>query len=174
MQLPARFVRFRGTGEFRDDAERLLEEPGDTAEVFRGCLRSLLIKCPDGCGLTVVVNLDPRTDKAWRMDTRKSECTLYPSVWLNDGCKSHFVVWRDHIVWCDRFTTGNSEPEYDSALEDRILAVLHAETYRTAPEIALELDELVWDVARVLRRFVTYGSAKEGDGPLRDHFRKIE
>ena len=94
-------------------------------------------------------------------------------MWLNDGCKSHFVVWRDHIVWCDRFTTGNSEPEYDSGLEDRVLAVLDAETYRTAPEIALELDELVWDVARVLRRLVAQGLAKEGRGLLRDHFCKI-
>lgn len=173
MQLPARRVRFRGQGEYRDEAERLLEAAGDTAEVFRGRLRSLLLKCPDGCGLTIVVNLDPRADKAWRIDTRKNECTLYPSVWLNDGCKSHFVVWRDHIVWCERFATGNSEPEYDSALEDRVLDVLVAQTYRTSLEIALELDELVWDIARVLRRLVARGSVKEGRGPLRDHFCKL-
>lgn len=174
MEPPARFVRFRGTGEYRDEAERLLEKPGDTAEVFRGRVRSLLVKCPDGCGLTIVVNLDPRADKAWQMDIRKNECTLYPSVWLNDGCKSHFVVWRDHIVWCDRFTTSNSEPEYDCSLEARVLFVLDVESFRAAPEIALELDELVWDVGRVLRRLVAQGLAKEGRGPLRDQFCKIE
>jgi hypothetical protein len=57
--------------------------------------------CPDGCGETLTINLDPRAGKAWRADGREGRLTLYPSVWRDQGCRSHFILWRDRIVWCD-------------------------------------------------------------------------
>jgi Family of unknown function (DUF6527) len=169
--VPARRTCHRGTGEYRDEAERLLERAGDTATVFRARARSILIKCPDGCGETLVINLDPRAGKAWTIDTRKAAITLYPSVWREDGCRSHFIIWRDYIIWCGRFDDGNEEPAYDETLEDRVLGALRVSPGpATALDLATTLDELTWDVSRALRRLVRHGRARESNGALRHHF----
>ena len=85
MKQPARALTIRGEAEYRDQVELVLKDPGDAALVRRGVLRSILICCPDGCGETLVVNLDPRAGKAWRIDTRGGGTTLYPSVWRDGG-----------------------------------------------------------------------------------------
>jgi len=171
MTSPARKIRWRGTGEYRDDTEALLEQPGDTAAVIRTRPRSLLIRCPDGCGDTLVINLDPRAGKAWSLTVRDERCTLYPSVWREDGCRSHFIVWRDHIVWCGRFEYGNEEPSYDGRLETKVIAALDEATYRSGSDIAIDIEEIPWDVLRVLRRLVRGGTAEEGDNDRQGHFR---
>src|SRR3954451_5083712 len=125
MTGPARCIRLRGEAEYREDGEGLLEKPGDAVLVRRGALRSVLMRCPDGCGETLVVNLDPRAGKAWKLDMRAGKATLYPSVWRDGGCGSHFIVWRGHVLWCDRFEEGNVEPSYDAAaLQRRVLEPL--------------------------------------------------
>ena len=171
MKAPARRTRWRGFGEYRDVAEALLESAGDVAAVVRGRPRSLVMKCPDGCGDTLVVNLDPRAGKAWSIDVRKETLSLYPSVWREDGCESHFIVWRDHIVWCGRYEEDNEEPFYDPALEAAVLNALSSSQDRTAFEIAFELDEIPWEVSRVLRRLERAGQVNEGKGARKGHFR---
>ncbi|WP_271566358.1 hypothetical protein [Bradyrhizobium sp. CCBAU 11386] len=47
-----------GFAEYRDEGEKMLAAPGDVVVIQRGALRSLM-RCPDGCGETLVVNLDP-------------------------------------------------------------------------------------------------------------------
>lgn len=173
MTLPARTLKIRGEAEYRDEAERSLEQPGDAALVFRGLARSLLIKCPDGCGETLVVNLDKRAGKAWRLDLRGGAPTLYPSVWRDGGCGSHFIVWRGRILWCGHHTAGNVEPEYDFALEARVLAALDAREFRSAADIAWELDEIPWEVSRAARRLVSHGEAEADRRPRIDWFRKM-
>lgn len=172
MTGPARKICWRGFGEYRDEAEPLLEMPGDVAGVFRGRPRSLLMACPDGCGDTLVINLDHRADKAWLLDERCGKLSLYPSVWREDGCRSHFILWSDHLIWIDRFEAGNDEPAYDAALEQRALALLEREHFQNGFEIARELDEISWDVIRALRRLVTTGRAVEGTGHQRCNFRR--
>ena len=103
MTEPARMVRLVGDAEYRDQAEASLSTPGDASMVFRSRPRSIVMACPDGCGETLVINLDSRADKAWRFDMRGEGLTLFPSVWREGGCESHFIVWRGHILWCDRF-----------------------------------------------------------------------
>ena len=173
MTLPARTLKIRGEAEYRDEAERVLEQPGDAALVFRGLPRSLLIRCPDGCGETLVVNLDKRAGKAWRLDLRGGGATLYPSVWRDGGCGSHFIVWRGSILWCDYHTADNVEPEYDVALEARVLAALDSREFRSAEDIAWELDEIPWEVARAARRLVMHGTAEADRRPRIDWFRKM-
>jgi hypothetical protein len=172
MTGPARKIRWRGVGEYRDEAEPLLEHPGDVARVYRGRPRSLLMACPDGCGDTLVINLDDRAGKAWLLDERRGKLSLFPSVWPEDGCRSHFILWSDHLIWIGRFEAGNDEPAYDAALEKRALALLKRERFQEGFEIARQLDEISWDVIRALRRLVTKGRAAEGTGHRPGNFRR--
>ncbi len=173
MTIPARQVDFLGTAEYRGEAEAMLRSPGDAALVERGVLRSLVMRCPDGCGQTLVVNLDPRAGKAWRLDRRRGTTTLYPSVWRDGGCESHFIVWKDVILWCDRFEDGNREPDYDQGIEPLVLEALPIHQHMDAATIALRLNLLVWDAAKALRRLAARGEACEGTGSLRGAYRRV-
>jgi hypothetical protein len=57
--------------------------------------------CPCGCGhvieLLVVAEAKPRWDVA--IDS-KGWPTLSPSVWLQNGCRSHFWLRNGRIYWC--------------------------------------------------------------------------
>lgn len=172
MTRRARKLRWRGTGEYRDEAELLLELAGDAATVDRGRLRSLILKCPDGCGDTLSINLDPRAGKAWRLDVRRGSITLYPSVWREDNCRSHFILWRDHILWCGRFDEANEEPAYDAELEALVLTTLDVRAWRTGYDIAVELDEIVWEIDRVLRRLVRRGIVEEEESNRHRRYRR--
>ena len=160
MTEPARMVRLVGDAEYRDQAEATLSAPGDASMVFRARPRSIVMACPDGCGETLVINLDSRADKAWRFDTRGEGLTLFPSVWREGGCESHFIVWRGHILWCDRFEDGNREPPYNPAIEAAVLGAMDDVQPRNAVELADAIDELVWDVNRAAGRLVAHGLAR--------------
>jgi hypothetical protein len=173
MTIPARKIHRLGTAEYRDEAEAMLQSPGDAALVERGVLRSIVMRCPDGCGETLVVNLDPRAGKAWRLDLRDEATTLYPSVWRDGGCESHFIVWKDTILWCDRFEDGNREPDYDQGIEPLVLEALPIDRHLDALTIALRLNLIVWDAAKALRRLAARGEAREGNASLRGAYRRM-
>lgn len=165
----SRKLNLLGSAEYRDEGEEMLRVAGDAVVINRGTLRSILMRCPDGCGETLMVNLDQRAGKAWKFDLRGGAPTLYPSVWRDGGCGSHFIVWRGHIIWCDRFEEGNTEPSYDAAaLERRVLAALRKHHLRAAEDIASELDEIPWEVAKAghalaRRRLAICGSGRQRD-----------
>lgn len=173
MTGPVRIIHLCGVAQYRDEAERLLVAVGDAALVERGQPRSLVMKCPDGCGDTLVVNLDNRAGKAWRLDLRSGKTTLYPSVWREGGCGSHFIVWRDHILWCDRWEHDNVEPLYDARIEQRVFDALDDVAYRDVESLALDLDELHWDVSRAAHRLVVRGVAEAGKGKQGQCFRRL-
>ncbi len=173
MNGPARSLRLVGTVAYREDAEALLARTGDAALVERGIPRSLVMKCPDGCGETLVVNLDPRSGKAWRLDRRQDSTTVYPSVWLAGGCRSHFILWRDAILWCDRFEEGNVEPPYDASIEVVVLEAVPFDRDAGAAELGTALDLLAWDVAKALRRLGSRGDVREGAGRARGTYRRV-
>lgn len=160
MTAPARRLTVVGEAEQRDEAVQMLHRPGDAALVRRGRPRSLILACPDGCGEILTVNLDPRSGKAWRMYHRGGATTVYPSVWRDGGCGSHFIVWRDHILWCGRYEDENLEPPRDPTLEPRVLAAMGEHEPRNAEELAEVVDEMVWDVARAARALVAAGRAQ--------------
>lgn len=161
----AREVRMLGEVQHRDEAEARLERPGDALIVRRGVLRSLVMRCPDGCGETLAINLDPRMAKAWRFYERRGQATLFPSVWRDSGCESHFIVWRGKILWCG--LPGNIEPPYDAELEASVVSAL-SKTPQSDCELAERIDEIPYDVDRVLRKLASTGRARPiGTRPVR-------
>ncbi len=59
-------------------------------------------RCPCRCGrkieLLVIKEAKPRWDL--KVDAADRP-TLTPSVWLRDGCKSHFWIRKGEVQWCD-------------------------------------------------------------------------
>src|SRR5205823_167273 len=79
------------------EAAPLLQKPGDCAVVEReGVRRQIVIACPDGCGETLSINLDPRSGAAWRLYQRRGRWSLFPSIDKTAGCRSHFILWGGH------------------------------------------------------------------------------
>lgn len=173
MTTPARKIQFLGNASYRDEAEAMLAAPGDAVVVERGVLRSLILRCPDGCGETLVVNLDPRAGKAWSLYQRRGAISLFPSVWRDGGCEAHFIVWKDRILWCEAFEEGNEEPDYDPAIEPLVLDFLPIDRFVDLATIARELDLIVWDASKALRRLVARGDAREGVGAIKSTFRRV-
>ena len=58
--------------------------------------KSLKFLCPCGCGEVISVNLMPESGKAWRIGYEPNcGMSLWPSVWLDVGCCSHFILRRN-------------------------------------------------------------------------------
>ncbi|WP_454667585.1 DUF6527 family protein [Acinetobacter calcoaceticus] len=59
------------------------------------------LKCPCGCGFTIelptIIEAKPRWN--YQIDKQKN-ISVYPSVYLQKGCKSHFWIKRGKIIWC--------------------------------------------------------------------------
>lgn len=157
-------LRFRGVVERYSNGIELLRHPGDCVIVERGVPRSVLIRCPDGCGDTISVNLDSRSGPAWRKYERKGKITLFPSVWKQDGCRAHFIVWNDEILWCGAYGAARGE----LISEDWIASVLASlPTEPTDYRILAErLDAVPWDVywacEELVRRLQAAKGAREG------------
>lgn len=75
------------------------QSQGTLVPVRRGRLRAIVFSCPCGCAELLVINLDRRTGKAWKLYARAGRVTLSPSVWRTTGCKSHFFVIANRVVW---------------------------------------------------------------------------
>ncbi len=157
--LRARQINFKGEVDARYDAAPLLAEPGDVVLVKRGVPRSLVLACPDGCGSILTINLDRRTGKAWRMYDDRRGLTLHPSVWRDDGCQAHFVVWHNQVRWCDWDTGNGKTPAIDADLLSRILRVLDDQP-RSADAIADSLNAIPWDVAAACESLANRGQAQ--------------
>jgi hypothetical protein len=115
----AHHVRRRGTFEDLGSAIASLEQSGDVAVVLRGRPRWLVVRCPDGCGENVPINLDQRSGPAWHLYDGET-LTVYPSIWRESGCESHFVIWRNRIWWGIEWDAEDSTPE----VEQKVLARL--------------------------------------------------
>lgn len=56
--------------------------------------------CPCTCGETLHLSLLEDTSPSWLLlDHGNGSCTLSPSVWKVDGCRSHFFLRRGCIYW---------------------------------------------------------------------------
>lgn len=61
---------------------------------------SVAMMCPCGCGQRVELPLLREVRPRWSLQVDKlNRPTLQPSVWLHDGCRSHFFVRRGKIEW---------------------------------------------------------------------------
>jgi hypothetical protein len=139
-----RATRVRPVGTFADLGSALaaLSDSGDVALVVRGRPRWLVLRCPDGCGENVPVNLDQRAGPAWRLH-EKEGISIYPSIWRETGCESHFVIWRNRIWWGFEWDDEFVSPE----LEVQVIRLLdEAELPLDALAIATRIDAEPWTV----------------------------
>src|SRR5712692_1655241 len=133
-------LRIRGTVSSRSDASEMLTQPGDAVLVERGRPRLLVLMCPDGCGEELVVNVDRQAGKAWRLYRPRDSLTLFPSIWRDTGCQSHFIVSRGRIFL---FGVDRERDEQDDAWRDvfgptqeEVLEALSPSELETADVIA--------------------------------------
>ncbi len=152
-----RKVNLVGTVENHAAALSLVFQPGDVAIVKRGAYRSLIMHCPDGCGEVITVNLDPRTTKAWRIYLNKKGLTLFPSVWRDTGCESHFVLWNSVFYWMDSHDVSDADPEEEARLDQLVVPQIRRTTTSHYLEIADSLGEIPWAVLNSCRRLVKEG-----------------
>lgn len=160
-------LNMKGQVSHRHEANQLLTEPGSAVLVIRGVVRSIAIACPDGCGEQLTVNLDSRAGPAWRYYQDGSKVSLFPSVWRDTGCKSHFIVYRSRIYWCDR-REGIEAPTTHQIT--RVRASLSNELI-SAVSLADGLGMVPWEVLAACDVLISQGYAERGAGNLRDHFR---
>ena len=166
-------IRWRGVVANRAEAAPLLVSAGDAVLVERGRPRLFVLQCPCGCGEVLPINLDPRAGPAWRIYRSNRGLSLYPSVWRESGCESHFVIWRDEIFLFGRYRGEDEEPdveEQEARLRDDVLSRLPREGFVPYAEIADMLDAVPWDVLATCRKLVKQGEAYEGSGKKRGHF----
>lgn len=61
---------------------------------------SAVMLCPCGCGQTVELPLLPQVKPRWSLEVDAQGLpTLRPSVWLMDGCRSHFFLRKGKVIW---------------------------------------------------------------------------
>lgn len=164
----AQTLTFRGAVEHRHEADERLRSPGEAVVVRRGVDRSLTMLCPDGCGEVLTINLDRRTGPAWRLYFDGQAVSLFPSVWRNTGCCSHFIVWRSRIYWCD---WGEELQSMDEEFEARVLSKLTV-ALQPYSQVAEALDVVPWAVLSACQRLQRRGLAREGGGKQRGWFRR--
>ncbi|MDB5744204.1 MAG: hypothetical protein JWR68_2519 [Polaromonas sp.] len=168
MNKRANRLAFKAQVEQRHEANPLLKMPGDAALVYRGVLRSLVMACPDGCGELLTINLDARAGKAWRAYGSQEVLSLFPSVWRETGCKSHFILWQSKIYWCDW------NDELDTPMEDVMELVRGCLSNELVPyvDIADALQLVPWAVLSACHRLAREGVAQEGKNKQRGQFRR--
>jgi hypothetical protein len=154
----AKNISLKGTVDRHAEATDIIREPGDVAIVSRGNIRSLAIKCPDGCGEVISVNLDPRTGPAWKFFQRSNNLTLYPSVWRESGCRAHFILWNNRLVWCDGYDSPNWR---DDDVKRRVYKVLPEQptAHQHFEEIAAKLGLIPWEALWACQSLVAQKSA---------------
>lgn len=162
--------RFTLKGEVvqRHEAEEKLRGPGSAVLVRRGVLRSIVIACPDGCGESLTINLDARAGPAWRFYRTGSGISLFPSVWRDSGCRSHFIVWDSRIYWCDLYD------ELDMPMENVILRVKDAlpDHFINYVDLSDQLDLIPWAVLSACNRLCQLGFALRGPDANKGEFKR--
>lgn len=152
------------------DAAQAVTQPGECAIVERaGQQRQLVMRCPDGCGEILSVNLDPRSGPAWRMYKRRGRWSLYPSIDRTSGCFSHFILWNGRIIWADSDADELNIETYDRLMQP-VLTALQDRASASYVQLADELGELPWDVLSVCRTLVRQNRLTEGTGKDRGVF----
>ena len=147
------------------EAAGSVASPGDCAIVERASVsRQLVIRCPDGCGEILSVNLDARSGPAWRLYRKSGVWSLFPSIDRTSGCLSHFILWNGRVLWCSGLDDdeGGGWPIVISA--ELILEILHNGRSAHFVQIADELDDVTWEVLAASRRITRQRIGDEGPG----------
>ena len=63
---------------------------------------SVGMRCPCGCRQRLEMMVLKEVKPRWDVSTdSRGHVTLQPSVWLREGCRSHFWVRSGKVIWCD-------------------------------------------------------------------------
>lgn len=169
-------ISLKAIVESRAEAAQLLKAPGDAVLIKRGIPRWLLLRCPCDCGEDLPVNLDARSGKAWRLyQSPSAGLTLFPSVWRDTGCESHFIIWRDKILMFGVGSGGGRSPRDSIDLETLARRVLEAwpeGSLVSYVEVADKLREIPWDIQEACKYLVNAGALVEAEGLRRGTFRR--
>lgn len=68
-----------------------------------GHLWYVAMKCPCSCSDIIYLNLVEDTWPYWKIFQTRKGISLNPSVWRTKGCKSHFIVNKGKIIWCNDY-----------------------------------------------------------------------
>lgn len=169
-------LTFKATVLSRGAASSYLKKPGDAVIVDRQGPRWLILMCPCGCGEEFPINLDSRAGPAWKLyKNQRTGFSLYPSVWRESECKSHYIIWRNEIFLFKHY----EEDFYDTTQNEESLQLIHAvreqlpiNGFISFYDIAEVIDEIPWDVLMACRRLVREGFANEGGDKQRGFFRR--
>lgn len=154
-------IRSLGSVERFADAVKELQSPGDYVEIVRGVPRALVMSCPDGCGETLTINLDGRAGPAWRKYVRNTRLTVYPSVWRESGCRAHFIIWQNRIIWCGPRDEATVDLD-DKELLTLVLAHLSTKGFTHYEEVAEITGQIPWEVYWACRDLARAGTILEG------------
>lgn len=167
-------LNLKAVVESRSDIGTLLTKCGDAVIIKRGQPRWMMLKCPCGCGEVIPINLDRRAGKAWRYYEGEGRgVTLFPSVWRDTGCESHFVVWGGRIRLIDGYV------DDDASLLPGLLDLIQLVRVSWSScamvsyvDLADKLGEIPWDVLEACRHLTREGFLVEGSGRHRAMFRR--
>ena len=170
-------LRVRASVTARNDTYRYLKTAGDAVLVERGEPRWLMLCCPCGCGEIFPINLDSRAGPAWVLYRRsKSRFSIFPSVWRESGCRSHYVIWRSQIFLFDE-RDGEFDAQTDTdeveELTTTVLRSLPVDRLISFSELAKNINAIPWDVLTVCRRLTRRGLVEEGRGKQQGTFRRL-
>ena len=167
-------LNLKAVVESRTDVGNLLAKQGDAVVIQRGQPRWMMLKCPCGCGEDIPINLDCRGGKAWRYyDGGGRGVTLFPSVWRDTGCQSHFIVWRGRILLLDAYGEGEASPLLGLLdLVQRVRSAWPSGAMISYVDVADQMGEIPWDVLEACRRLAREGVLVEGSGQQRTMFRR--
>lgn len=171
MSIRTSSIRYLGEANNHGEAIRQIRYPGDAVLVIRGRPRALIVSCPCGCGDALTLNLDRRAGKAWLLYRRKPHITLYPSVWRDTGCESHFVIWRGRVSWIGTWDFDEVASE-ESGLADDIVSAVPMDDFVDAGWIAEKVGADPWNVLWECRRLVARQRLHEGAGSARGTFKR--
>jgi hypothetical protein len=176
--MPVQRLRLLRIVASRSETAGILEQPGEALLVQRGRPRILVLMCPCGCGEEITINLDSQAGPAWGHYLRGGSMTVYPSIWRETGCESHFIILRDRIYLFDRYEReeeGDWESLWDEPTidESTVLQALPTSRLESVSSLAERLDALPWDVLRACRRLAKKELVTEGKGFERGNFRRL-
>lgn len=96
-RLPPEFSTRLVTEWPREPLPNVLYCLGDTE-----CDWAAGLRCPCGCRAFIQLSLAEDASPSWRIERKRSgEFTLIPSVWRTVGCRSHFIIYRSRLLWCN-------------------------------------------------------------------------
>lgn len=160
-------LRWRGQVTRRAEGAGLVAGPCDAVLVVRSRPRLLLLGCPCGCGDEIVVNVDAQLEGTWRLYRDPSGVSLYPSVWRDDACRSHFILWSDKIILFAKRERLSWGQKRDRELRRRVVEFLRWNGPTAYVAIADALAAVPWDVfdeLSVLERAGTVSQWPENSG----------